>query len=89
MMKHALALAIAFAIVTPPAAAWAGFEAPNRLAAPFSPNATIYRPDCTIKDASVVVVIAPPRTAPPLSTHGLIALFKFNVPLVLLSVPLK
>jgi hypothetical protein len=50
MMKHALALGIAFAIVTPPAAAWAGFEAPNRLAAPFSPNATIYRPDCTIKE---------------------------------------
>jgi hypothetical protein len=50
MMKHALALGIGLAIVTPPAAAWAGFDAPSRLAAPFSPNATIYRPDCTIKE---------------------------------------
>jgi hypothetical protein len=50
MMKHALALGIAFTIVTPPAAAWAGFEPANRLAAPFPSNATIYRPDCWIKE---------------------------------------
>jgi hypothetical protein len=52
MTKFALALGIAFAITTPPVAAWAGFDPPNQLAAPFSPNVTIYRPDCSIKEDS-------------------------------------
>jgi hypothetical protein len=42
MTKFALALGIAFAITTPPVTAWAGFDPPNQLAAPFSPNVTIY-----------------------------------------------
>jgi len=50
MTKFALALGIAFATATPPVAAWAGFDPPNQLAAPFSPNVTIYRPDCSIKE---------------------------------------
>jgi hypothetical protein len=50
MMKHALALGIALAIGAPAAVAWAGFDPPNKLAAPFPSNATIYRPDCWIKE---------------------------------------
>ena len=50
MTKFTLALGIAFAITTPPVAAWAGFDPPNQLAAPFSPYVKIYRPDCSIKE---------------------------------------
>ena len=52
MMKSALALGIALAAAaaTLPTVAAARFESPNQLAAPFSPNATIYRPDCWIKE---------------------------------------
>ena len=46
MMKHILAFGVAFAIVAPTEAAWAGSTPGNRLAAPFPSNATIYRPDC-------------------------------------------
>ena len=55
MTKFALALGIAFAISTAPVTAWAGFDPPNQLAAPFSPNATIYRPDCSHQGGSVAL----------------------------------
>jgi hypothetical protein len=42
--------AVATAAAALPAAAWAAPEAYSELAAPFSPNATIYRPDCWIKE---------------------------------------
>ena len=61
MTKFALALGIAFAITSPPVAAWAGFDPPNQLAAPFSPNVTIYRPDCSIKEERHLTVNSPPR----------------------------
>ncbi len=50
MIKYALALGVVFAIAAPPTATWAGFDPPNRLSAPFPSNATIYRPDCWIRD---------------------------------------
>ncbi len=52
MMKSALALGIALAAaaVTLPTVAAARFDPPSKLTAPFSPNATIYRPDCWIKE---------------------------------------
>ena len=51
MMKHTLALGIALAIAAPgrPRLGPAPI-AGNRLAAPFPSNATIYRPDCWIKE---------------------------------------
>ena len=50
MMKHILALGVAIAIVAPAPAAWAGSNPGNRLSAPFPSNATIYRPDCWLRD---------------------------------------
>ena len=50
MMKYAVILAIAFILATQSDAAFPAFEPQNRLAAPFSPNATIYRPDCWTKE---------------------------------------
>jgi hypothetical protein len=52
MTKCALALAAAFVLAAAllPTAIWAGAESHNRLAAPFSPSATIYRPDCWLKE---------------------------------------
>src|SRR4029077_13742741 len=43
MMKHILALGVAFAIVAPAEAAWAGSTPGNRLAAPFPSNASTAR----------------------------------------------
>jgi hypothetical protein len=53
MAKYTLALATAFVLAAAllPTAILAGAESHNRLAAPFSPNATIYRPDCWLKEA--------------------------------------
>ena len=45
-----LGLALAMATVTKMTTTWASFVAERALAAPFSPNATIYRPDCSIKE---------------------------------------
>jgi hypothetical protein len=52
MTKCALALAAAFVVAAAllPTAIMAGADSHNRLAAPFSPNATIYRPDCWLKE---------------------------------------
>jgi hypothetical protein len=50
MMKHILALGVALAIAAPAGAAFAGSNPGNRLSAPFPSNATIYRPDCWIKE---------------------------------------
>ena len=55
--KRALALGIvlataaaALAAATLPSKSLAAFESHRQLAAPFSPKATIYRPDCWIKE---------------------------------------
>jgi hypothetical protein len=52
MAKYAIALATAFVLAAAllPTAICAGAESHNRLAAPFSPNATIYRPDCWLRE---------------------------------------
>jgi hypothetical protein len=52
MMKFALAFVIAVALAAAllPTAISAGADSHNRLAAPFSPQATIYRPDCWLRD---------------------------------------
>ena len=52
MMLRALAFGIAVATATAalPAATWAAPDSISCLAAPFSPNVTIYRPDCWIKE---------------------------------------
>lgn len=52
MTKCALAVAIAFVLAAAllPTAISAGTDTHNRLAAPFSPKATVYRPDCWLKD---------------------------------------
>jgi hypothetical protein len=55
MTKFALALGIALAAILPTTTlstkTWAGSDSHSRLAAPFSPKATIYRPDCwTMED---------------------------------------
>jgi hypothetical protein len=52
MTKFALALTIAVTLTAAvlPTAIWAGADSHNRLAAPFSPKATIYRPDCWLKE---------------------------------------
>jgi hypothetical protein len=41
-----LGISLALAAVVLPTKLWAGSDSYVRLAAPFSPNATIYRPDC-------------------------------------------
>ena len=48
MTKSAFAVATALVVAAAllPTAIFAGPDTHNRLAAPFSPNATIYRPDC-------------------------------------------
>ncbi|MGA7486375.1 MAG: hypothetical protein WBW74_05470 [Xanthobacteraceae bacterium] len=43
-------LAVAMAMATLPSAGRAGPNSQGGLAAPFSPGATIYRPDCWIKE---------------------------------------
>lgn len=52
MTKCAFAVAAAFVLAAAllPTTIWAGPDTHNRLAAPFSPNATIYRPDCWLKE---------------------------------------
>jgi hypothetical protein len=45
-----LGIALAMATVARTTTTWASFVAEHALAAPFSPNATIYRPDCSIKE---------------------------------------
>ena len=50
MAKYALALATAFMLAAALLPTAIGAESHNRLAAPFSPNATIYRPDCWLKE---------------------------------------
>jgi hypothetical protein len=51
MMKYAVVLAIAFLLATQSHFAWSAFDPPQgKLAAPFSPGTTIYRPDCWIKE---------------------------------------
>ena len=54
MRAITLGFAVAMAAATLPATttqAWAGPESHRQLAAPFSPKATIYRPDCwTLED---------------------------------------
>jgi hypothetical protein len=39
-------ISLALAVVVSPTKIWAGSDPYVRLSAPFSPNATIYRPDC-------------------------------------------
>ena len=51
MLKYAIVLTIAFLLATQSHSAWSAFDPPQgKLAAPFSPNSTIYRPDCWIKE---------------------------------------
>jgi len=52
MAKYALALVAAFVLAGAllPTAIWASADKHNKLAAPFSPNATIYRPDCWLRE---------------------------------------
>ena len=52
MIKFALAFVIAVALAAAllPTTISAGADSHNRLAAPFSPQATIYRPDCWLRD---------------------------------------
>jgi len=52
MAKYALALVAAFVLAAAllPTAIWARADKHNKLAAPFSPNATIYRPDCWLRE---------------------------------------
>jgi len=52
MAKCVVAVVAAFvlAAVLLPSAIWASSDAHNKLAAPFSPNATIYRPDCWLRE---------------------------------------
>ena len=52
MTKCAFALAAAFVVAAAllPTVTWAGPDKHNKLAAPFAPNATIYRPECWLKE---------------------------------------
>lgn len=51
MLKYAIVLTVAFLLATQSHFAWSAFDPPQgKLAAPFSPNSTIYRPDCWIKE---------------------------------------